>query len=124
MQLLPSTAAEVGFEDISTVDDNIHAAARYLARLSTIYLDEPTLDSLNHALFMLAAYNAGPNRLRQLRREALDQGLSPDVWLDNVELVAARRVGRETVDYVSNIFKYYVAFRQIARSRGWTGPSA
>ena len=31
----------------------------------------------------------------------------------NVEIVAARQIGRETVQYVSNIYKYYVAYRLI-----------
>jgi hypothetical protein len=30
-----------------------------------------------------------------------------------VEVVAAKRIGRETVNYVSNIFKYYLAYRLI-----------
>ncbi len=33
--------------------------------------------------------------------------LDPDIWFDNVEIVAARQIGRETVQYVSNIYKYY-----------------
>ena len=57
-----------------------------------------------------ASYNAGPNRVRALRRKAEARGLDPDVWFDNVELIAAEEIGRETVDYVANIFKYYFAF--------------
>jgi hypothetical protein len=30
-----------------------------------------------------------------------------------VEIIAAKRIGRETVQYVSNIYKYYVAYRLI-----------
>ncbi len=47
---------------------------------------------------------------RNLRKEAASQHLDPNVWFDNVERVAARRVGRETVQYVSNIYKYYIAY--------------
>jgi len=35
------------------------------------------------------------------------------VWFGNVEVVAAKRIGRETVQYVSNIAKYYVVYRQM-----------
>jgi hypothetical protein len=31
-----------------------------------------------------------------------------------VELVAAEKIGRETVTYVSNIYKYYLAYQMIA----------
>ena len=50
-------------------------------------------------------------RIRQLRREAEKRGLNPNVWFNNVERIASERVGRETVTYVGNIFKYYVAYR-------------
>ncbi len=64
-------------------------------------------------LLTFASYNAGPGRIRQLRREAEKKGLNPNVWFGNVERVASERIGRETVTYVSNIFKYYVAYRLI-----------
>jgi membrane-bound lytic murein transglycosylase MltF len=66
---------------------------------------------LNKGLFAFASYNAGPNRIQQLRKEAAKHGLDPNIWFNNVELVAAEKVGRETVQYVSNIYKYYVAYR-------------
>ncbi len=67
------------------------------------------MDKLNKGLFTFASYNAGPGRIRQLRREAEKRGLNPNVWFGNVEVIAAERIGRETVTYVSNIYKYYVA---------------
>jgi len=68
------------------------------------------MTDLDKILFTFASYNAGPGRIRQLRREAAGQGLDPNVWFDNVERVTAARIGRETVTYVSNIYKYYVAY--------------
>jgi len=59
-------------------------------------------------LLALASYNAGPGRIRQLRREAGERGYNPNLWFDNVEVIGAEQVGRETVHYVSNIFKYYL----------------
>jgi hypothetical protein len=32
-----------------------------------------------------------------------------------VELVAAKRIGRETVTYVSNIYKYYLAYQMMVQ---------
>ena len=62
-------------------------------------------------LFTFASYNAGPARVAKLRMEAEKKGLDPNVWFRNVEIVAAKRIGRETVQYVSNIYKYYTAYR-------------
>jgi hypothetical protein len=62
-------------------------------------------------LFAFAAYNAGPARVAGLRKQAVAQGLDPDRWFNHVERVAAREIGRETVQYVSNIYKYYVAYK-------------
>jgi len=61
-----------------------------------------------------ASYNAGPGRIRQLRAETKKRGLDPNVWFGNVERVASERIGRETVTYVSNIYKYYVAYKLIS----------
>jgi len=65
---------------------------------------------LNKVLFAFAAYNAGPGRVRQLRREAEERGLDRNIWFNNVERIASERIGRETVTYVSNIYKYYVTY--------------
>ena len=69
------------------------------------------MDALNKGLFAFASYNAGPTRIRSLRQEAAGRGLDPNLWFNNVELVAAERIGRETVTYVSNIYKYYIAYK-------------
>ena len=73
-----------------------------------------TMDNLNKTLMTFASYNAGPGRLRQLRREAAQRGLNPNVWFGNVERVASERIGRETVTYVSNIYKYYITYRLLS----------
>ena len=115
MQLLASTAADanVGIADIENAEPNIHAGVKYLDFLRKRYFDDPDLDAFNRALFSFAAYNAGPARVRGLRRKAEEAGLDPNKWFNNVELIAAREIGRETVQYVSNIYKYYVAYRLI-----------
>jgi membrane-bound lytic murein transglycosylase MltF len=74
------------------------------------FADEP-MDDRNKNLFASAAYNAGPGRVRQLRKQAAAQGLNPNVWTENVEMVAAARIGPKTVTYVSNIYKYYIAYK-------------
>jgi membrane-bound lytic murein transglycosylase MltF len=66
---------------------------------------------LDKALFSLASYNAGPARVAKLRAEATKLQLDPNVWFDNVEIIAARRIGAETVTYVRNIYKYYLAYK-------------
>ena len=76
------------------------------------YKDEP-MDALNKGLFTFASYNAGPARIRQLRQEAAKRGLNPNVWFNNVEIVASEKIGAETVTYVANIYKYYVAYKLV-----------
>jgi membrane-bound lytic murein transglycosylase MltF len=73
------------------------------------------MDALNKGLFTFASYNAGPGRIAKLRQEAEARGLNPNIWFGNVEQIASERIGRETVNYVSNIYKYYVAYRLITR---------
>jgi len=119
MQIKPSTAADrnVGIDDISSPADNIRAGARYMRFLMDRYFSEPEMGELQQWLFALAAYNAGPARIQRLRNLAAAEGHDPNLWLDNVELIAARKIGRETVRYVRNIFKYYVAYRMAWEDR-------
>jgi membrane-bound lytic murein transglycosylase MltF len=119
MQLLPSTAADanVGIPDISTADANIHAGIRYLDFIRKRYFDDPSIDAFNRNMFAFAAYNAGPARVRKLRQTAADLGYDPNVWFDNVEVIAAREIGRETVQYVANILKYYIAYSQMLQQK-------
>ena len=115
MQLLPSTAEDknVAIPNIHELEPNIEAGAKYMAFLEERYFSGPELDELNGSLLALASYNAGPRRIRRLRREAGERGYDPNLWFDNVEVIVAEQVGRETVQYVSNIFKYYLTYRWI-----------
>lgn len=118
MQLLPSTASDVGVVGVeSSADRNIEAASRYMRLLNSRYLDDPNLTPMDRTLLSFAAYNAGPGNLRKFRRLAEKSGLDPNVWFHNVEHSAARVVGRETVDYVANIYKYYIAYKLVEHRR-------
>jgi membrane-bound lytic murein transglycosylase MltF len=114
MQVMPATGRDLAVGDIQQVEPNIHAGVKYFRfMMDEFYRDEP-MDDLNKGLMTLASYNAGPSRIRQLRREAEQRGLDPNVWFGNVERVVSERIGRETVQYVSNIYKYYVAYRLVS----------
>ena len=110
MQVMPATGKELEVGDIKLLEPNIHAGVKYIRTVVDRYYKNEPMDDVNKVLFAFAAYNAGPGRVRQLRREAAERGLDPNVWFNNVERVAAERIGRETVTYVSNIYKYYVTY--------------
>ena len=116
MQMLPSTAADpnVGIPDIERLENNIHAGVRYLRFIVDRYFKSEPMDDVNKMLFAFASYNAGPARVSSLRDDAAKLGLDPNIWFHNVEVAAARKIGRETVQYVSNIYKYYIAYRMVA----------
>jgi membrane-bound lytic murein transglycosylase MltF len=120
MQLMPKTGQAQDVGDIRKIDPNIHAGVKYMRFMRDQYFQDAPMDDLNKALFTFASYNAGAGRIASLRKEAGQRGLNPNVWFGNVERVASERVGRETVTYVSNIYKYYLAYRLMreeARSR-------
>lgn len=117
MQVMPATGTAMRVGDIRKLGPNIHAGVKYMRRMRDRYFDSARLDALNRNLFAIAAYNAGPARIAALRRIAALQGLDPNVWFGNVERVAAEKIGRETVQYVSNIYKYYIAYRLVQRQR-------
>ena len=113
MQVIPKNAAAspISIPNVATADGNIHAGVKMLRNIADTYFNDPKIDPMNKTLMVFASYNAGPNRIARLRKEAADMGLDPNVWFGNVELVAAKDIGQETVTYVSNIYKYYVAYK-------------
>jgi membrane-bound lytic murein transglycosylase MltF len=117
MQLLPATGKQMAVGDIQQLEPNVHAGVKYLRFVADRYFNDPAIGPVDRTLFAFAAYNAGPAKVASLRKEAAATGLDSKVWFNHVEAVAARRIGRETVQYVSNIFKYYVAYRLLAEER-------
>ena len=111
MQLMPATGKEMNVGDFTQVDANIHAGIKYMRWMMDHYYASEPMTKLDKALFSFASYNAGPARIRKLRKEAGERGLDPNVWFQNVEYVAAEKIGQETVTYVSNIYKYYIAYK-------------
>ena len=114
MQVMPATGKDLKVGDITQLDANIHAGVKYMRFVIDQYFKDEPMDNLNKGLFTFASYNAGPGRVRQLRREAEKRGLNPNVWFGNVEQIASERIGRETVTYVSNIYKYYIAYQLVS----------
>jgi membrane-bound lytic murein transglycosylase MltF len=113
MQIKPTTAAgnPIGITGVAeSADKNVNAGVAYLRYLADTYVNDPAMSPRNQTLMAFAAYNAGPGNLRKFRASAVAQGLDPNVWFNSVEQGAAKVVGRETVQYVGNIYKYYVAY--------------
>ena len=115
MQVKPATAAAapISIPDVTTAENNIHAGVKILNTISNTYFNDPQIDPMNRLLFTFAAYNAGPTRISALRKKARAQGLDPNKWFGNVELLVSQSVGQVTVQYVSNIYKYYVAYKLV-----------
>jgi membrane-bound lytic murein transglycosylase MltF len=111
MQVMPATGRDMKTGDITQLDPNIHAGVKYIRYVQDTFFENQPMDAVNKTLFSFAAYNAGPGRVQELRARAEKRGLNPNVWFNNVELIAAERIGAETVTYVSNIYKYYVAYK-------------
>ena len=117
MQVMPATGKDMKVGDITQLEPNVHAGVKYVRfMMDQFYANEP-MDALNKGLFTFASYNAGPGRMRQMRELAAKRGLNPNVWFNNVELVVADKIGRETVQYVSNIYKYYLAYKMLIEQR-------
>ncbi|MGR5119655.1 transporter substrate-binding domain-containing protein [Vibrio astriarenae] len=115
MQVLPSTAKDpnVNIPDIYNVENNIHAGIKYMRFIKDRYFDDDSISPDNQVYFSLAAYNAGPANIRRMRSLAAKHGYDPNQWFHNVELITRRNISREPVDYVANINRYYVIYKQL-----------
>jgi len=117
MQLMPATGKDMKVGDIGQTEANIHAGVKYMRFMIDQYYEKEPMTKLDKALFAFASYNAGAGRIAGLRKEAQKRGLDPNVWFFNVEYVAADKIGQETVTYVSNIYKYYIAYKLIVEAQ-------
>lgn len=117
MQVMPATGKDLKVGDITELDPNIHAGVKYFRFMVDKYYANEPMDKLNKGLFTFASYNAGPARISQMRQRAAQRGLDPNKWFNNVEVVAAESIGRETVQYVANIYKYYLAYQMLMEGR-------
>jgi len=118
MQLMPATAKDMGFDDVTGIENNVHAGIRYMAWLRDTYFHDPAMPEAVRVDFALAAYNAGPGRVRRWRASAVDHGVDPDRWFGEVENLALESVGFEPVRYVANINKYFVIVTRLLDERG------
>jgi membrane-bound lytic murein transglycosylase MltF len=117
MQVMPATGKDLNVGDINEVEANIHAGIKYMRWMIDNYYGKEPMTNLDKALFAFASYNCGVGRVSLLRKEAAKRGLDPNVWFHNVEYLAAEKIGAETVTYVSNIYKYYLAYILIMEAR-------
>ena len=119
MQVLPQYAAAspINIPDVRKAEPNIHAGTKMLAQITKTYFNDPAITPMNKTLFTFAAYNAGQNRIVRLRKQAAAEGLNPNEWFGNVEIMVAKDIGQETVQYVSNVYKYYVAYKMAVEQR-------
>ena len=109
-----AAAKPINVPDVSSADKNVLAGVRMLRFIADTYFNDPAIDQVNKTLFTFASYNAGQNRIVRLRKKADAEGLDPNKWFGNVELEVAEDIGQETVIYVGNVYKYYVAYKMAA----------
>jgi len=119
MQLLPTTASSkaVDIPDISVVQNNVHAGVKYLHWLRETYYSDAAISPLDRMLFSFGAYNAGPGNMKRARHRAKTLGLDPNRWFGNVEIGMYRAVSGQPASYVRNIYKYYITYQGLEKSR-------
>ena len=116
MQVMPATARDkaVNIPDIEKLESNIHAGIKYNRWMIDNFYDDPGSTRSTGRSSPSPPTTPGPAGSRSCARRPPREGLDPE------QLVQQRRAGRreahrrETVTYVSNIYKYYVAYQMMA----------
>jgi len=113
MQIKPETAQHkpIYVHHIKKLENNIEAGVAYLAFLRDHYFSDPAYLPEDRINFALAAYNAGPTKIKKMQRLAKKRGLNPNKWFYNVETIVRQKIGLETVNYVANIRKFQVILK-------------
>lgn len=110
MQVTPAAGRSVGVSNIAALENNVLAAAKYLAAIRRNFFNSPQLNERERMAFVLAGYNMGPQRVQSMRAEAKRRGLNPNQWFFQVERIAMEQVGMGVVSYVNSVNKYYLAY--------------
>jgi membrane-bound lytic murein transglycosylase MltF len=116
MQVMPLTGKEMAVGDIRKLEPNIHAGVKYIRFMEDQYYANEPMDAVNKMLFAFASYNAGASRIQKARASAKKRGMNPNRWFYNVSLVVGEQIGREPVQYVGNIYKYYIAYKLVTET--------
>lgn len=125
MQVLPRTAKEFGYEDLTNPSISISAGVKYLDWTRKRFLNRVPVSE--RIFFALASYNAGFGHVRDAQRLAKESGLDPNKWFDNVEksilLLQQPKYykkarygycrGSEPVNYVRSIQQRYLTYSKI-----------
>lgn len=108
MQFMPSTGRKYGVSAASSPEEQIEAGALKLSK-DWVYYSE-IKDENQRIKFILAAYNGGSGKLATARKSALNKGLNPNLWEDNVELMMrSRKVG----NYVKSVYSKYLYYKYL-----------
>ncbi|CAH6966852.1 Lytic transglycosylase F [Vibrio chagasii] len=115
MQVMPNTARDwyVDIDNVYDLESNIHAGSKYLRFIHDRYFDKPEISDIDKIYFSLAAYNAGPAKIRRMRKLAAQQGYNPNKWFNHVESVARENISQEPVKYVANISRYFTIYQRL-----------
>ena len=118
MQVMPATGKELKVGDIRQLEPNIHAGVKYMR-----FIDRPVLQgradgpASTRGSSPSRPTTPGPGASASSGARRRSAASIPNVWFGNVEQIASERIGRETVTYVSNIYKYYVAYRLVVEEK-------
>jgi len=131
MQLMPKTAAEMKVKNVLNPSENIAGGVCYLRKQYDIFRDVP---EPHREMFALASYNCGAGRLFDSQDLAKFESREDHIW-DDIQTVMPKlsaeykdlhlqvwqkprpRYGyftgwKETISYVTNIWKYYTEYQK------------
>ena len=127
MQITPPTADFLKADSIEEPEQNLEVGTRLIQYLQR----NIPLDSVSQAdsiRFVLAAYNAGLNRLKDCRQFTQSQGKNPDSWDDVASVIPLMKLkifydsddielgyfrGLETLNYVDQGMNRYEHYKQL-----------
>jgi membrane-bound lytic murein transglycosylase F len=126
MQIVPSTARELGIKDRTNPEDNLRGGTKYLKQIWDKF--EMVEDSLQRIKLTMASYNCGYYHVRDAQNLAIRRGLDGNIWDENVEKMILELSfpknynqpyikygyvnGVEPCTYVDQIFKRYNHYKQ------------
>jgi len=113
MQIMPSTAREVGFSENELYDPerNIECGIVYLEKMLKIWekIDNPE----ERWYFALASYNAGAGNIKAAQRRARKEHLEATDWTCVSQKLweITGKYAKETINYVARVKRFYFEYK-------------
>lgn len=112
MQIMPRTAKHMGYEVDSLTDPkvSVEVALKLLHSIEETFRFPNTMKQSDRLKVILAAYNAGPSFILNVRRQAAAEGAAYNDWPTLKSYITRNGTHQETAQFAEKVYNKYTQY--------------